>query len=64
MTKQKSHAIGRPPVKNKRITVSVRLDPQLLDEIKAIENLTMTQAVENGLKLVLAYRTLNIIKIN
>ena len=62
--KEKTTHIGRPIIENKRITISVRLDPELLEEVREIENLTLTQAVENGLKLVLAYRTLNIIKVN
>jgi hypothetical protein len=64
MKTKKIVSLGRPTIENKRITISVRLDPDLLEQVREIENLTLTQAVENGLKLVLAYRTLNIINVN
>jgi len=46
--------IGRPNLVNKRVTISVRVDPELLEEIRSMESLSLTQAVENGLKLLLS----------
>jgi hypothetical protein len=58
------HKIGRPTIENKRITISVRIDPDLLEEVRSIEGLVLTQAVENGLKLVLANETKKILKLS
>jgi hypothetical protein len=56
--------IGRPPIldENKRQTICVRIDPELLEEVKRMPNLSLTQAVENGLKLVLAHKALNFMR--
>jgi len=59
-----SHKIGRPTIENKRVTISVRIDPDLLEEVRSIEGLVLTQAVENGLKLVLANETKKILKLS
>jgi hypothetical protein len=56
--------IGRPTIENKRVTISVRIDPDLLEEVRSIEGLVLTQAVENGLKLVLANETRKIFKLS
>jgi hypothetical protein len=59
-----STKIGRPTIENKRVTISVRIDPDLLEEVRSIEGLVLTQAVENGLKLVLADETKKIFKLS
>jgi len=46
--------LGRPSLEKKRITISVRLDPDLLEDVRLIPDLCLTQAVENGLRLVLS----------
>jgi hypothetical protein len=54
--------VGRPSVEVKRVTISVRLDPSLLEEVNNIPDLTLTQAVENGLKLVLSRKAISKLK--
>ncbi len=56
--KIEKRGVGRPKQDIKRVTISVRLDPSLLEEVNDIEDLSLTQAVENGLKLVLAHKAI------
>jgi hypothetical protein len=55
--------VGRPALDHKRETISVRIDPELLQQVRDMPELSLTQAVENGLKLVLAYKTIELIKV-
>lgn len=48
---------GRKPNPNRKISCSVRIDSELIKHIDSITHLTRTQAIEYGLKLVLAYET-------
>jgi len=54
--------MGRPTVEKKRVTISVRIDPDLLEDVRLLPDLALTQAVENGLKLVLAREHRNHLK--